>query len=286
MDCDPKRLLESSELTPAERSVLKSARNQGAGYDVARGLARFQDALAAPSAVPARSLLTKVVPGVVLSALMIGLYLLSAHEPSHLPLQPSAPATENTLTPAAMQPVAASVDLPPPAAAVSSAESEAIASAGAPASNPSVGATKSRLRQPAPRRQARSHASDSSVPGQNAQAPSAPVQAAPQEQVRAVAAPSAPQEPVVRQDESLNELRATARARALIGRNPRAALSLLDRLSEQHPQGYFVEERAALRVFALLAAGQADDAASHARFFLRAYPHSPFAAQLRKISEP
>jgi outer membrane protein assembly factor BamD (BamD/ComL family) len=89
----------------------------------------------------------------------------------------------------------------------------------------------------------------------------------------------------VERDDSLNELRATARVRALLRRDPSAALALLDRLAELHPRGYLVEERAALRVFALLAAGHPDEAEARARAFVREHPRSPFSAQLQKIAE-
>jgi outer membrane protein assembly factor BamD (BamD/ComL family) len=81
--------------------------------------------------------------------------------------------------------------------------------------------------------------------------------------------------------DSIDELRAIAQARRLLGHDPQAALSLLDRVARAHPSGYFVEEREALRVLALMAAGQSAQAKRRADAFLRVYPSSPFADRVR-----
>jgi hypothetical protein len=85
--------------------------------------------------------------------------------------------------------------------------------------------------------------------------------------------------------DSIDELRAIAQARRLLSREPQAALALLERLTRAHPKGYFVEEREALRVLALSAAGRNDQAERYAESFLLAYPHSPFADRIRTIAE-
>jgi hypothetical protein len=83
-----------------------------------------------------------------------------------------------------------------------------------------------------------------------------------------------------RAPQQVDELRAIARARVLVGRDPGAALALLQRVAREHPRGFFVEERRALTVLALAALDR-DEAAPHAADFLRDYPRSPHAARVR-----
>jgi hypothetical protein len=90
----------------------------------------------------------------------------------------------------------------------------------------------------------------------------------------ALPAPAAKPEP-------LDELRATAEARRLVVRSPRAALALLTRLAAEHPRGYFVEEREALSILALVADGQQKQAERAAQTFLQRHPGSPFADRVQ-----
>jgi hypothetical protein len=83
--------------------------------------------------------------------------------------------------------------------------------------------------------------------------------------------------------ESMGELEGLARARFLVRQEPRAAVELLERLARLHPRGYFVEERAALYVIALAEAGQVERASPLAAAFLRQYPASPLADQVRHV---
>ena len=80
-------------------------------------------------------------------------------------------------------------------------------------------------------------------------------------------------------------MRAIAQARRLLSRDPNAALLLLDRVGRLHPAGYFVEEREALRILALMSLGQTDRARRRAEAFLRVYPHSPFADRVRALKD-
>jgi hypothetical protein len=78
-----------------------------------------------------------------------------------------------------------------------------------------------------------------------------------------------------------DELHDVARARSLLRSDPPAALELLNRVAREHPHGYFVEERSALTILALLGANRRDLAESRAASFLQAYPNSPFADRVR-----
>ncbi|HET9955866.1 MAG TPA: tetratricopeptide repeat protein [Polyangiaceae bacterium] len=78
------------------------------------------------------------------------------------------------------------------------------------------------------------------------------------------------------------EARALAEAQRALSRGaPRVALSLLAEQSQAFPTGALREERAAARIFALCASGDAARARSEAARFLRNSPHSPLAARVR-----
>ena len=92
--------------------------------------------------------------------------------------------------------------------------------------------------------------------------------------------------PAVEPSGAAVEMRAIAEARALLAKNPGAALAALQKLGKEHPRGYFVEERRALVIFALARTGQNDAARKQASSFLHEYPNSPFADRIRPLATP
>jgi hypothetical protein len=94
-------------------------------------------------------------------------------------------------------------------------------------------------------------------------------------------APSAPS--TSPSDETLDEeLRILTRARAALGGGDAArALSALEEHAQRFPRGLLTEERISQRVLALCAAGRSAEAAREAERFLRSYPTSPTATQVR-----
>lgn len=84
------------------------------------------------------------------------------------------------------------------------------------------------------------------------------------------------------EDPLLAELRAVQTAqRALARRDGVTALRTLAALDRTQPQGDLREERDALRVLALCAAGRTDDAHAAAEVFLTRHPGSPQATRVR-----
>lgn len=82
-------------------------------------------------------------------------------------------------------------------------------------------------------------------------------------------------------EDSVDELRGIARARLLLRSDPHAALILLAELAHAHPHGYFVEERSALAILALVATGDSSQAEQRATAFLKTYPKSPYVDRVR-----
>ena len=68
---------------------------------------------------------------------------------------------------------------------------------------------------------------------------------------------------------------------AIIAKDPRRALALLDAYAAQFPQGDLEEESAAARVVALCDAGRTAEGLAAQQRFLAARPHSPLAARVR-----
>ncbi|HEY5146856.1 MAG TPA: hypothetical protein VII82_08810, partial [Polyangiaceae bacterium] len=99
----------------------------------------------------------------------------------------------------------------------------------------------------------------------------------------AVAPPPAPAPPTPASD-SVSEIRGVALARNLVDSDPEAALSLLEKVRRDHPNGYFVEERQALTVIALARLGRESAVRQQAAAFLRAYPNGPFSDRVRSVA--
>lgn len=301
MNEPPIRLLESSDLTSAERALLDAGRSVvPVHYDALVGAAKLQATLASlPGSAVATTTAAKTLTAIKLSVLVIPMLGAAAYyatranpevtsvsaEPSALEVVPSvdAPVVTPTRSDAAARDVSADAPDSPraprrtPVARPASILSTPSVRAGVPASTPR---TRSRTAVEAPTpSQAHVVATPSPVqPPTEVEAP--PVPEAPQE----ATTEEAPQEAVVAPapvSESINELRGIAQARALLERDPGTALSLLQRLGREHPKGYFVEERLALTVIALARTGAADPARAQAIRFLRSYPKSPFADRVR-----
>jgi hypothetical protein len=73
---------------------------------------------------------------------------------------------------------------------------------------------------------------------------------------------------------------------ALVKHDPAAALSGLERLQQQVPNGRLVEERDSLRIQALQQAGRDADARAAARAFLKRYPNSVFGSAAEAVLKP
>lgn len=82
-----------------------------------------------------------------------------------------------------------------------------------------------------------------------------------------------------------SESRRVARAHALLrSGDAGAALTLLDALARDEPNGLLVQEREALLVETLAALGRRDSARAHADAFLARYPRSPHTAAVRRAA--
>lgn len=78
------------------------------------------------------------------------------------------------------------------------------------------------------------------------------------------------------------EMQEIARARKLVTTDPEEALELLETTAGKYPRGYFVEERRALTIFALVASGNQTRAKELSLTFLRDYPIGFFADNVRR----
>jgi hypothetical protein len=74
--------------------------------------------------------------------------------------------------------------------------------------------------------------------------------------------------------------------KTLLSRQPSEALRMLDRARVQFPDGVLGQEREALTVRALVESGQKDAARKRGEAFLRAFPRSPHAVELRALLGP
>ena len=294
MKNEPIRLLEDPQLSAAERALLEAGRTVApVHYDVAAGAVRFHAAIAgagaaagAAGAAAIGKTATLIKLGIVFAAtLALGAAYYYASAAFQRPAAPASPpaAVPEAVKVAPSPPPRASAPppvavKPPPSPSSSAARStrHRVTSArrsSAPVAQPaavrsSAGSADGAARAPA--------TSD------NAPAEPLPAHAAEGEQASAKQVPAPADKPA----ESFDELKNMARARALVARDPRAALDLLRHIERAHPHGYFVEERNALTILALVGVGQRDAASLRAEKFLRAHPRSPFADRIREALEP
>jgi hypothetical protein len=113
----------------------------------------------------------------------------------------------------------------------------------------------------------------------------------------ASAAPTPDEDRDSRPSERASESRAPSRLReesaavlairkTLLSGNATEALHMLDRARADFPGGALGQEREALRVRALVESGQKDAARKRGEAFLRAFPRSPYAAEVRSLLGP
>jgi hypothetical protein len=100
---------------------------------------------------------------------------------------------------------------------------------------------------------------------------------------RASAAP-APAAPPSTADALIAEVEHLARLRALQDRDPAGALALAAYGAQRFPTGLFAQEREAIAVGALVRLVRTAEARTRATAFLAAYPRSPFAERIRKLT--
>lgn len=323
MSFEPVRLIEQTDVSDVERSLLRAGRaGAPVEYDVAAGAARLRAQLATLGAAGAvataagaasrpgvsagaKALFAKVAfkifLGLVAGAAFAGAGVVAgvhlAKTTAHVVSAPLPPKVDGA-------PVRPLVTVAP--SDVPTTEPPSIASAVGPPHDPTRPVAEPV--RPAPTR----------LPSRSAVAPTHPPSASGSPNERrevvddavAVAAPSAaagvtdartalpatPPEPTPAVEpasppapppsESLSEIRAVALARALVERDPNAAISLLEKAQRTYPGGYFVEERQALIVLALSRSGNTASARQHAAAFLRTYPNGPFSDRVRAVAAP
>lgn len=79
------------------------------------------------------------------------------------------------------------------------------------------------------------------------------------------------------------ELALLSPARQLLATAPARALTLADEHARRFPRGVFAEERAFLRIEALLRLGRVEPASNEAERFRRQYPRSSYRERLRQL---
>ncbi|GEM_PF-3154109 len=81
------------------------------------------------------------------------------------------------------------------------------------------------------------------------------------------------------------EMRALAEARSTLSKDPKRALMLVRSAEREFGDGLFAEEWHALEVLALSALGQTREAHARATVFLRRWPKSAFAERVRRVTD-
>jgi hypothetical protein len=284
---DPKRWLEEGGgATFEERELLRAGRDtrlpdalrKSVWAGVTTGIAAFETAAAAGGAAQngaavksALALLSSTaVKGLAALAIAggVGLGVVSlrapVQPPRSAPLSGAAPsmAAEPPASKASEQ--ASPVEDLPRASELEAREPQDTAKAGTPTWS---GTQESRVRAPRARPSLRS-------------APPAPVS-------RPVDGEPSPVEgsQEVRRASRLAEESASVVAirKTLLAGEPAEALRMLDRASAQFPDGVLGQERESLAVRALVQSGQKEAARRRGEAFLRAFPRSPHAAELRAL---
>jgi hypothetical protein len=316
---EPIRLLEQADVSEGERSLLEAGRSCApVDYDVTAGAARFRTQLAALAAAGAlagtagsnagaggKALLAKlafkIALGFTMAAAFAGAGLVAG---MHL----AATSSHGAVVHAPPRVEAPSPVVPPIGASPFPAPSPS-----ADAVPPRSSTARSAAAEDAPVRRAPSHpvaqephrgalAPARGAPGASASFPShddpaggvvdapaatanvAPPVEAPTASVAPAPPPAPSAKPIPPPSQSLSEIRAVALARDLVDTDPQAALALLDQTQREHPTGYFVEERQALTVMALVRAGRQATARQQGAAFLRAYPNGPFSDRVRSVT--
>jgi hypothetical protein len=312
---EPIRLLEQANVPEGERSLLEAGRSSApVDYDVTAGAARFRAQLAAIAAAGAmagtagsnagaggKALLAKlgfkIALGFTMAAafagagLVAGIHLAATSSHGavvHAPSRIEAPSPILPSVSAAPASSADAVPAPPPAARSAPTEDAPVRRAPSRpvAQEPHRGALAPTHGAPGPSAPFTSHddSPGGAVDAPAARASVAPPVAAPTASVDSVPPPVPSAKPTPQPSPPISEIRAVALARDLVETDPQAALALLDQTQREHPTGYFVEERQALTVMALVRAGRQANARQQGAAFLRAYPNGPFSDRVRSVT--
>jgi hypothetical protein len=121
---------------------------------------------------------------------------------------------------------------------------------------------------------------DDAGPESGASGPAAPVPAS----VPAAPVVLDPSRSPVLPERAEEERQSMTKIRALLHQDPRQALALIDAADRTHREGRLAEERAALRVDAMVYADQIGLARDAAEDFLRRYPEGAYAEHIEVLT--
>lgn len=277
---DPVRLLDQPDLPARERAALEAGRGLSpAAYDVEAGAARLAGTLGGggTSGGAAASVASKLGGKVVVAGVLTSIAFVASLQ-MRAPRENQSGATRSG--PPLVQPTPSPRAAPAPFA-VAPAVIAAPASTAPAAPEPSIGQPRKR----APRIARPAAFTETSEEQVSAIAETN----APREAATTEASPDDPVLDEERRDEpppspspAMLEIKAIAGAkRALSDDQPKRALSILVTVARDFPRGYFIEERRALRVLALAADGESEQARREAESFLRDYPAGAFTHRVK-----
>jgi len=284
---------------PAIRGALSALRawdDAAPRYDVDAGARRFAATLGVPpvppepsgSPAPATSRPSWLVPGLGIAAavVLVAVAALGRDAPisergapsvAHAPSATEQAPPDEESPPDVADPRAVATRVTAPPTEASRAEASPTEAAPAEASPAEASPTEASPLEASP---STGHAG----PGRASARPESPARKSPvlpPKSTKPATADSVPPETAPTED-SPSELALVRAMRAALRRDPGEALELGRQLDRVHPRGLLLEEREALRVFALEAAGR--DAASAAAAFLAQHPSSAFAPRMRAIA--
>jgi hypothetical protein len=269
----PVRLRDDPAIARALRDDLARARGHaGSRYDVAAGLAKFEETLRIGHAVAdpqpsgpgagagagGKTLLGAALKGALLGVAVIGG---AAVLPDRSPPPASAPRLASVVV-----------------------EATAVGETRSAATFPAIADTPP---SPRPLETAKPLPVEAPVRGASRVATPAPAatELPPEPTLPAAApTPAAPATPAIDGDPLAAEVAHLARLRAIQDGDPAAALALSAEGSQRFPRGLFAQEREAIAVGALVRLGRVAEARTRARAFLAAYPRSSFAERIEKLT--
>jgi hypothetical protein len=266
----PIRLRDDPAVARALRADLaRAAARPPVAYDVAAGLARFEQAqrigVSAGGSGAASSVATGVNGGTILGAALKGALLGVVAVGGATLVEPRPPA--GSPGPQSVEP------------AVSVAHTAAARPAPPTTSARSiVPASLDAAKPPGLREAGRDGGAPRTTPAPAAVATSDPIGASVFTDVPAPAAPASGGDALAAEMEHL------ARLRALGDRDPAQALALAAEGSRRFPTGLFAQEREAIAIGALVRLGRVPEARARAAAFVASYPRSAFVERIQKIS--
>lgn len=275
----PLRLRDDPAIARVLRDDLTRAAAHGdAGYDVAAGLAKYEETVRAGAGAAggagagagAKTVLGAAIKGALLGVVTLGgsaVFLSSS--PSRAPAPAPAPPIASVIVPAAPSADEGSRAVPVPPAPSS-----------APLATTKPTVTLARVRDGEPR------AAVTVVPRSPAPAPAEPAPPP----ASAPVAPSAarapePAAPSAAGGALAAELEHLARLRAREAGDPAEVLALAAEGNQRFPSGLFAQEREAIAIGALVRLGRLGEARTRARAFLASYPRSAFAERIKSLTE-